>query len=229
MDNWQAIVSFMADPAAQNWIALGAVLVALLSFVIALRSFQVQKSRDRRIELQQNYLQLELESNSVFRFEAEQSEVLAAYTTLTRPANYTPDMRKELIADQFYLQQLNLFEIAARFRRSGALDAAIFGSWVMWFYEVTRSWWFRERWIAEYSNNYTFELNNIFTPMVAYISSFIDKANDPSASELHGDEVRMRRDFFEHVAALFDCDVVVQWLSRPRDLKPLRRSNSRST
>src|SRR5262245_47362107 len=110
----------MKTPAAQNWLALLAGMIALASYGVALINYLDQKNRDRVVQLAENYLRLELESNEVFRFEAANADVLFKYKQSAAPADYKPDPREETIADNYYLQQLNLFEIAARFRRAQA-------------------------------------------------------------------------------------------------------------
>ena len=204
---------------AANWISLVAWIVGLLTFIFTILTFQRQNKRQRRIELQENYLKLELESNAVFRFEAEHGGILADYKLSVRPDDYGAGvepadlLKRESVADNFFLQQLNLFEIAARFRRDEVFAPHIFGSWVIWFHDVTRSWWFRERWESEYSDNYTEDLYYIFTPMVAYFNEMVaceaisDRDDDPHAGAL-------KKIFFEHVAERFRCPVVLEWLKR---------------
>jgi hypothetical protein len=65
----EAIIEFMKTPAAQNWLALFAGMIALASYGVALINYLHQKNRDRVVQLAENYLRLELESNEVFRFE----------------------------------------------------------------------------------------------------------------------------------------------------------------
>lgn len=215
---------------AANWISFGGWLVALLGFALSAWSYQRHKSRDRRIELQENYLRLELESNAVFRFEAEHSLALHDYMGSTPPDYYqrlrageVPDeaaeesrqrLQRESIADNFYLQQLNLFEIAARFRRDGVFAPEIFGSWVIWYYDAANSWWFRDQWSSNYSDNYTDDLYNIFGPMtklfddvVELIGDIPSDDNDPLAKEL-------KAIFFDHVARRFHCHIIIEWLDR---------------
>ena len=200
---------------ANNWISFLGWLVAVGTLIWGVWSSQRQHSRARRVELQENYLKLELESNAVFRYEAEHGAVLSLYKGPVKPAKYGKGvdeatlLANESIADNFYLQQLNLFEIAARFRRDRVFAAPIFGSWVIWYYGVSRSWWFRERWRADYSENYTDDLYYIFTPMVEFIDAAGAKAPIPDSYE---EEIKAL--FFEHVAVRFKCPIVPDLLKR---------------
>ena len=108
-------------------------------------------------------------------------------------------MQSDGVADNFFLQQLNLFEIAARFRREKAFAEAIFGSWVIWFHDVHNSWWFRARWNEDYRDNYTKDLREIFDDPV--------KNYDPAAAP-----IQRKRAFFAHASKVFNCPVILKWL-----------------
>ncbi len=209
----EAIADFMARADAANWIAAAAAIVAFLSFLGAWASFHRQAERDRRVELQENYLRLELASNELFRYEAEHGGVLAAYKLSQMPPDFRPDAASDSIADNFFLQQLNLFEIAARFRRDDVFARNIFGSWVIWYHDVATSWYFRQNWMRNYSDNYTIDLLNIFHPMIGYFEREIGDA-DLSSDDNDARAQAFKRVFFEHVAKVFDCNVVLDWLAR---------------
>lgn len=175
-------------------------VLALVGIVIALVGNLMQQARATRVELQENYLKLELASVDIFRFEAEKAGILGPYMD-ANDRGIARTAENDRIADNFYLQQLNLFEIAARFRRNGTLDKQVFGSWVMWFYDVHDSWWFRKRWRESFRDNYTADLKAVFdAPVGRY---------DPAQTE---DD--RKRAFFRHVASkgVFDCPIIMKWL-----------------
>jgi hypothetical protein len=76
--------------------------------------------------------------------------------------------------------------MAARFHRKRFFEDEVFGSWVMWYYEMLRSWYFRETWM-EIRPNYTSEMRLVFDKAVEDF--------DPRTDE----DVR-RKQFFAHVA-----------------------------
>ena len=232
---------------AEEWIAFLGWIVAALTLLLAFISFNMQKSRERRVELQENYLRLELESNEVFRFEAAHGKVLEDYKEFERPGDWetrwdaapgadeaaiaakaAERAEVESIVDNFYLQQLNLFEIAARFRRDNVFADHIFGSWVIWYHDAARSWWFRDKWTREYSDNYTSDLYYIFTPMGQLLDALdkrlAERAGAPELSDQDDDPlaIAVKEVFFEHVSDLFHCPIVLEWLKRDPNGKKRR-------
>lgn len=174
-------------------------ILALLGIMATLAFNAYRQAQATRVERQENYLRLELASIELFRFEAQYAEELDPYIRSVDPkAARSPKLDR--IADNFYLQQLNLFEIAARMRADGTLNKHVFGSWVVWFHDAHTSWWFRERWMADYRTNYTTDLKRVFDkPVQEY---------DASA-----DDVSRRRAFFEGVAKVFKCPIILKWVA----------------
>lgn len=112
------------------------------------------------------------------------------------------------IVRKYYEQTLNLFEMAARFRRSGIMEEPVFGSWVIWYYDTVREWAFRWIWSTlELETNYTSELRETFNYAVHYFN-WIDE-----------DEEALKADFFKHVARINRCDVIRDWLSEVHSAK----------
>jgi hypothetical protein len=100
---------------------------------------------------------------------------------------------------KYYEMSLNLFEVAARFRHQGIIDAQVFGSWVIWMYETSREWGFRWMWPL-LKANYMPQLRDVFEYPVAYF----DWASEPDA--------QLKRDFFIHVARLLACPEIAAWI-----------------
>jgi hypothetical protein len=162
------------------------VLIAVASFLFAVVSFIFQQSRLVELQKQQTYQRLELASNELFRFSASNATVLVRYQAMEKePAGALTDVEK-VVADNHIYQTLNLFEMAARFHRKRFFEDEVFGSWVMWYYEMLRSWYFRETWI-EIRPNYTSEMRLVFDKAVEDFNPGTDE------------DVR-RKQFFAHVA-----------------------------
>src|SRR5215475_6725226 len=101
--------------------------IALLSVAATLLIFISQSRRAARVEQQENYLRLELASNDLFRFEADNATALEPYNDLTRPAG-PDDPAAARFARSFYFMTLNLFEISVRMRRDRTIAPEVFGS-----------------------------------------------------------------------------------------------------
>ncbi|GGE50756.1 hypothetical protein GCM10011367_27090 [Marinicauda pacifica] len=173
-------------------------VVAFAALLVSLVVFLLQQRKMIQLRKQENYLSLELSSNEVFRYEAEYGARLEPFMEETRPGEWTPGPGDESVAGNFYLQCLNLFEIALRLRQEGGFDPKILGSWVIWFHATTQSWYFRAQW-PELRENYTDVLRDVFDEPVERYDEFA------------GDEER-RAYFFGHVAKVMDCKIVRKWL-----------------
>jgi hypothetical protein len=115
----------------------------------------------------------------------------------------SPGALRQLEADwrktrKYFEKALNLFEMATRLRKARVLEADVFGSWTIWFYETLCEWGFRKHW-DNIKQNYTGELRGIFDYFVLHF----DPASDDSTR---------KRAFFGHVARLFKCEVIASWL-----------------
>jgi hypothetical protein len=174
---------------------------AIAGLIITLTVFTLQQRSANKARIRDTYLKLELSSNEIFRFEAANAVALALYIEEAPP---TGERRSDddLLAENFYLQQLNLFEVSVRFRQTNIMEKSVFGSWVSWYYEVLTSWFFREKWPGLRAH-YTPELRDIFDGPVASFGAFAD-------------EEARRREFFRHVGKLMRCKVIRDWLNDDR-------------
>jgi hypothetical protein len=175
-------------------------LAALVGVAVALFIFWRQQQQLVSVEKQQTYQRLELASNELFRFAADNAAVLVRSMKSGPPVDLT-DIEKA-VADNHIYQTLNLFEMAARLRRANFFEDEIFGSWVIWYYELLESWYFRSRW-KEIRPNYTKEMRLVFDVPV-------DKF-DTAASD-----AQRKQDFFAHVAKVLNCPTVRNWLQEAR-------------
>jgi len=208
-------------------------LFALIGILVAGSTFLVQQHIANELQRKEVYQRLELASNDLFGFEADHAEALERFRDIDPVAwKFTPlelkaldnwdqfvegafavnatadetakSTLRQLEADwrktrKYFEKALNLFEMAARLRKARILDPEVFGSWTIWFYETVCEWGFRRHWDT-IKQNYTRELRNIFDYHVATF--------DP-----HADEEHRKRAFFEHVAKLYRCQVIADWLA----------------
>lgn len=252
----------MNDISISDWAQTGATIIAALSLVLALlklwsdsRRRRIEEERAtrerervaretldaRRIEI---YQRLEIESNSVFRFETEHRNVLPLFRTHLAPprllqspmiedlaGGQTPRDEAKLIARKYYEICCNLFEIAARLRQKDIFEAEVFGSWVAWYFDTVTEWGFRAVW-ADLRTNYTAQLReNVFDRWVAKLIEEWDRphaagtlatadADEPlCVDDRTLDEARTA--FYKDVAKAFHCPVVEEWLRQCRDCDPI--------
>lgn len=195
-------------------IALFAALVALLALGVSFYYSLQTRRQSVRIEKSQAYLQLEVASSDVFKYEAEKAEVLKPYR-LTR---VTDAQRKAALANvehamtayNLYFQTLNLMEVCTRFRRQDIIEHQVFASWVAWCYDTLDDWYFRHQW-SDFRANYTDDVRAIFDIGVELFSEYRFGNSDD-------DEVDAARKacFYAAVADpnLMDCEEIAGWLNK---------------
>jgi hypothetical protein len=111
-------------------------------FTYLMRSEQANRTANQQI-----YQTLELQSVQLFRFEAEHPDLVeelwygdVPQKLLTPGMELPPDEEAKLyVLRQYVCQMLNLFEMAYRFRVRGIMEAEVFGSWVIWMWELCES------------------------------------------------------------------------------------------
>lgn len=243
----------MESISISDWAQAGATVIAALALLWGLyRHRQEAGEREkvarealdaRRIEI---YQRLEIESNSVFRFETEHKAVLPLFRTHLAPSGLldsplvknlsgrqTPREEAKLIVRKYYEICCNLFEIAARLRQKGIFEAEVFGSWVAWYFDTVTEWGFRAVW-ADLRENYTVQLReNVFD---AWVTRLIEEWDRPHAAGTltmadpdeplcisDGAIDQARTAFYRDVAKAFGCPVVQEWLQKCRDCDPMPR------
>ena len=172
-------------------------LSAALAIFVSLGVFAFQVRRDYKLKKLDVYQSVELESNTLFRFEALHNEDIAPFLLNRRPKGLASNADTAFI-DSYLFQALNLFEVTVTYRRKDLIDKRAFGSWVSWYFELLNSWYFRETW-PERRLHYTPDLRAIFDPAVRNF----DDAKQPFAD---------RGRFFRHVGKLLNCSIIVSWL-----------------
>ncbi len=186
-------------------IAFGALIVGLLTGLITSMLSMRANQREARAEMSTAYLGLETHSSAIFQFEAENAEAMEPYRLPKKPMRLPKGGAGQKVTEQLYFQSLNLFEVAANFRKQGIVDHTVFASWVAWFYELNSDWYFREIW-DDIRANYTPDVRSIFDAGMLVFDA-------PDLS----DEERLRAFYFGVSNALGGCAVVETWLETSKD------------
>jgi hypothetical protein len=103
---------------------------------------------------------------------------------------------------------LNLFEMATRFRTLRVLPEDVFGSWVIWIWELCNCKQFQDFWLDEddLPSNYVRDFREVITAGVEI------------AIRGEGSEQKKRSDFFGKVAERLNCWEIEQWFVRRPDI-----------
>jgi hypothetical protein len=171
-------------------------------FTYVMRTEQTQRNAQ-----QQLYQTLELQSVELFRFECDHPHLVKSLWF--DPPAAEGGEKDEVLAystRQYVCQMLNLFEMAIRFRTQGILLPEVFGSWVIWIWEVCECRNFQEIWLdeADLPSNYIPDLREVLSAGVEI------------ARENPENSVENKRKFFREVAEHLDCHEVKDWLKAVR-------------
>lgn len=199
----EADAKLSIDTLAQ--IATIAVTAVSVVFTYILKSDQSNRTAKQHI-----YQSLELQSIDLFRFESGNTDLVRALWNADQP----PDNDTEHYQlKQYVCQMLNLFEMAYRFRVDGTMAPTVFGSWVIWIWELCNTPVFQALWADEEDG---LPLN--------YVPEFrgaVDLAVDIATKPEPMDAAARRTEFFNKLARRIGCDEVERWLDRhaPGDRK----------
>lgn len=168
------------------------------------------KIDETKQKILENYLLLEAGADPEIVIDKGASEVYA---------KLEEDLRA---VRKYYEMTMNLFEVAARFRRDGIFEPEVFGSWTIWFYETSKEWGFRWWW-PDLRANYMNPVRRIFD-IAVYTFQFEPEEDIRSALASADREEKLRiikseakrldeieASFFQHVAAIYGCGVVEMW------------------
>lgn len=105
------------------------------------------------------YQRLELASIDLFRFEAEQKELIRPLWEAG--VSVPPSDTEQMVFQNYVCQNLNLHEMAIRFRKDKIMPDEVFDSWIAWFWTLSKAPGFsqvwndvREDYIAELQSTY---------------------------------------------------------------------------
>jgi len=102
----------------------------------------------------------------------------------------------------YVTQVLNLFEIAVRFRKQNIMPSDVFGSWVIWFYDLCTADNFPSIW-QDVRLNYLADLREIMDKCILLIEQQKERGTPDDA----------REQFFDFMATRFKDEVIRSWLS----------------
>lgn len=166
------------------------ILAATLTFVIAQA---IEKKKDRKQANRESYQQLEFASIDLFRFEAENIDLIRPIWEEDREI---PDKNtaEYIVLMNYVCQILNLFEMALKFRRDKTLLPEVFGTWVAWFQLLICSPGFREIW-KDVRMDYLPELREIMDGGIRI-------------TQQETDEDRTKEQFYQLISSVIRYDVI---------------------
>lgn len=176
-------------------VTICSLLIAVVTFI--LKEWLISR-RNLRTANREIYQKLEFASIDLFRFDASGSQLPGILWADDLPI--PPEGSAQRYAYLNYVCQiLNLFEMSVRFRKEKIMPPEIFGSWVIWYFDLCNRDNFIPIW-KEVRLNYTCDLRRI-----------MDKGIEIVEGDLKEEDQRKR--FFEFVAEeLNNCKYVKEWL-----------------
>jgi|ERR1041385_165753 hypothetical protein len=170
------------------------VVMAVLTLVIT--TWDTHR-RDRQAANRSTYQRLELAAIDLFRFEAQETEVIRPLWQLGIPEP-VEGTAEAIVFMNYVCQILNLFEMAMRFRRQKVIPSEVFASWVSWYFLVCGAPGFSAIW-RNVRFDYTPDLRAILDQGVT-----LTQLENPDMA---------RASFYRHVGELLDCPVILTWLT----------------
>lgn len=197
-----------------NLLQIIGIIIAAAMIVVTNRMNAQQANETSR---QQIYQTLELQSIELFRYETTNPELFALLwhpekvTASGDETPATPEQERQhniriYQLRQYVCQMLNLFEMAVRFRLDGIVLPDIFGSWVIWMWELCLEEVFQQHW-----DNGTHGLRFNYIPDFRRL---MDKGVELARAK--GDDGI--EEFFSYVSTdvLGGCDAVLNWMKDRR-------------
>lgn len=142
-----------------NLLAVSIENAAFLAALIALISFIYTSKRQREIEKNSMYQQLELASIDFMKWETENiKEITRVRKELDENKNVSEE--DQLILETRCFQTLNLFELCIHNAGKRTLPDKVFGSWLTWIHEFANEPEFKKIW-PEINTNYIPECRKV--------------------------------------------------------------------
>ena len=169
------------------------IIGAALTFVFAQ---SIEKKKDRKQANKESYQQLEFASIDLFRFEAENIELIRPIWEENReiPSKNTAEY---IVLMNYVCQMLNLFEMAIKFRKDKTLLPEVFGTWIAWFQLLVMSPGFHEIW-KDVRMDYLPELREIMDSGILIAKQETDKD-------------LCKSNFYQFVSSVIKCDTISEW------------------
>jgi hypothetical protein len=197
----------------------GLVISAIgIVFTYLMRSEQANRTANQQI-----YQTLELQSVQLFRFEADHADLVERLwygevpeKLVTPELELPPRDEAELyVLRQYVCQMLNLFEMAYRFRVRGIMEAEVFGSWVIWMWELCESDVFCAFWKSK--DNLPANYVKGFSEAMTFGVDLRRQRAIPPPGELAAERERKaaearKAQFFDRLAKDLGCPEIKEWL-----------------
>lgn len=195
---------------------VGVVGIVLAAAMIVVTNFF--NAKQARISSgQQIYQTLEIQSIELFRFEAAHPELVqrlwfSGNSDLGKDKAATRYINKDVsdyLVRQYICQILNLFEMAFRFRKDNIVPRDVYGSWVIWMWELCSEPEFQNCWRAgdALGLNYVGEFR-------AIVDNGVELARATQATGSKTDAEKAMNEFASSISkALGNCAVLDFWFS----------------
>jgi hypothetical protein len=180
----------------ENIIPVVAILVAMITFII---TQIVGHVREQKLANRETYQRLEIAAIDLSRFEASHLEVIRPIWEESVPVP-NKGTAEYAVTFAYVCQILSLFEMAIRLRKEKVFPSGVFGSWVIWYYEVANGPHFEEIW-HEAMFSYTDELRSIMNKGISLKHT------------VSGERTRCKG-FFSYVAEFLKCKEISEWLEQ---------------
>ena len=178
-------------------------------------TYVMSSEQTNRNSKQQLYQTLELQSIELFRFECEHPDLVRRlwFESAGDFSHQPEDPTSRYCVRQYACQMLNLFEMATRFRTHRVLPQDVFGSWVIWIWELCDCKGFQELWLSEddLPSNYVRDFRDVITAGVRISVSG------------HGTPQQNCIEFFKEVAERLNCWEIEQWFAGRPDIEFSRK------
>lgn len=185
------------------------IAAAMIVFTNLFNSRQQNETAQHKI-----YQTLELQSVELFQWEIDHpKQVKQLWFSEKLPAGELD----QYLLRQYTCQILNLFEMATRFRKEGIVADEVYGSWVIWMWELCDLPVFQQLWRGPGGiwTNYVATFRDIMSTGVEISSPVTDLGKKkPRLNEAQKEKIAQEncRKFFEAVSEKFKCEVVKSWL-----------------
>lgn len=166
-------------------------------------TYLLKSDQSTRTAKQQIYQTLELQAIDLFRFEAKNEPLVKALWFSDKLP--TSELERYQLK-QYVCQMLNLFEMAYRFRVEGIMAPAVFGSWVIWIWELSNRSVFRELWKDAEDGlplNYVPDFRSAIGLAIETAEGKADSGKDTGL-----------KTFFRNLGRRIGCDEIERWLDQ---------------
>lgn len=184
--------------------------VGVTLFIFAIGYF-ISRGKDRRTANRETYQKLELASIDLFRFEAVNIDIIRPLWE-EKAELPNKETAEHIVSMNYVCQILNLFEMAIRFRKEKIMPREVFGSWVVWYYNLATAPHFQQFW-EDVMWDYTSDLRSILDKGISLVNMNLD-------------EDECLSDFFLYVGDELNCKYIRQWPENIRNEKMLLQPHS---